>query len=147
MLTTKQAATELGIQPGSVKKLCQRGILKAERIGRDWLISRDEIERYKAERKPVGRPKTMKTFRYEETHTLTANDLSKAMSAHGGTAYRITIYDSTGTRAHAETAEALSVDGRLGIAWGADATWADVKDVQSGIEMWLNDGEAWAAAN
>lgn len=56
MLTTKQAATELGIQPGSVKKLCQRGILKAEHIGRDWLISRDEIERYKAERKPAHRP-------------------------------------------------------------------------------------------
>lgn len=56
MLTTKQAATELGIQPGSVKKLCQREILKAERIGRDWLISPDEVERYKVERRSAGRP-------------------------------------------------------------------------------------------
>ena len=60
MFTTNQAATELGIQPGSVKRLCQRGILKAERIGRDWLISRDEIERYKTERRTAGRPKRIK---------------------------------------------------------------------------------------
>ena len=60
MMTTKQAATELGIQPSSVKKLCQRGILKAERIGRDWLIDRDEIERYKVERRTVGKPKGIK---------------------------------------------------------------------------------------
>jgi len=57
MLTTKQAATELGIQPGSVKTLCQRGILKAERIGRDWLIELSEIERYKIERRSPGKPK------------------------------------------------------------------------------------------
>jgi excisionase family DNA binding protein len=57
MLTTKQAATELGIQPGSVKKLCQRHILKAERIGRDWLIDEAEVERYKVERRNAGRPK------------------------------------------------------------------------------------------
>lgn len=56
MMTTTQAATELGIQPGSVKKLCQRGILKAERIGRDWLISQKEVERYKVERRSAGRP-------------------------------------------------------------------------------------------
>lgn len=57
MLTTKQAATELGIQPGSVKKLCQRGVLKAERIGRDWLVEQSEIERYKTERRRPGKPK------------------------------------------------------------------------------------------
>lgn len=60
MLTTKQAAQALGIQPGSVKKLCQRGILRAERNGRDWLISRAEIERYKIERRKAGRPKRIR---------------------------------------------------------------------------------------
>jgi len=60
MFTTKQAATELDIQDGSVKKLCQRGVIKAERIGRDWLISRAEIERYKVERRKAGRPKGSK---------------------------------------------------------------------------------------
>lgn len=90
----------------------------------------------------------MKTFRYEQiaTDKLTATDLQEEVTP-AATAYRITVYDSTGTRAYPETAEALYADGRLGIAWGADATWADVKDVESGIEMWLNDGEAWEAGN
>lgn len=57
MLTTKESAAELNIQPRSVKKLCQRGILKAEKIGRDWLIEEEEVERYQAQRKPAGRPK------------------------------------------------------------------------------------------
>jgi excisionase family DNA binding protein len=56
MFTTKQAAAELNIQPRSVKQLCQRGILKAEKIGRDWLIETSEVERYKTERKSAGRP-------------------------------------------------------------------------------------------
>ncbi len=62
-------------------------------------------------------------------------------------AYSIGIFKKNGIDTEAEGAEALYVDGRMGIAWGADATWADVKDVESGIEMWLNDGEAWTAAN
>lgn len=64
-------------------------------------------------------------------------------------AFRIEVYNDEGTRQEAETAEAVYVEaiGRLGIAWGADATWADVDDLESGIEMWLNDGEAWEARN
>jgi len=91
----------------------------------------------------------MKTFRYEQVSSLSASDLSTEMQAAGGEAYRITIYDITGTRAQSETAEALYLpdEGRLGIAWGADATWADAKDVESGIEMWLNDPDAWEQLN
>ena len=37
--------------------------------------------------------------------------------------------------------------GRLGIASGADATWADVETIESGIEMWLHDPDEWAARN
>ena len=57
MLTTHEAAAELGIQPGSVKRLCQRGILQAEKRGRDWFISREDVERYKVERRKPGRQK------------------------------------------------------------------------------------------
>jgi hypothetical protein len=35
----------------------------------------------------------------------------------------------------------------MGIAWGADATWADVDGLESGIEMYLNDGEEWDQRN
>jgi hypothetical protein len=102
--------------------------------------------------KKLGRPKTMKTYTYRDIvpDTLAATDLRAEAEANpAAAAYRITIYDATGTRAQAETAEALYLpsNGRLGIAWGADATWADVKDVDSGIEMWLNDGAAWERAN
>lgn len=49
---------------------------------------------------------------------------------------------------HVEAAQALYVPsiGRMGIAWGADATWADVESVENGIEMW-RDGDAWNAHN
>lgn len=57
MLTTTEAATELGIKPDSVKHLCQRKVLRGERHGRDWLISREELDRYKTDRKTRGRPK------------------------------------------------------------------------------------------
>lgn len=57
LLTTTEAATELGIQPGSVKRLCQREILKGEKRGRDWFISREEVDRYKRERHKPGRRK------------------------------------------------------------------------------------------
>jgi len=91
----------------------------------------------------------MKTYTYRRisTQDLSATDLRAEADQNGGEAYRITIYDATGTRAAPETAQALYADGRMGIAWGADATWADVKDVESGIEMWLNDGDAWERAN
>lgn len=94
----------------------------------------------------------MKTFTYRDItpDALSATDLrAESESNPGAAAYRVTIYDATGTKAQAETAEALYVatEGRMGIAWGADATWADVSDVESGIEMWLNDGDAWELAN
>jgi hypothetical protein len=90
------------------------------------------------------------TYRDIVPGTLSASDLRAEAEANpAAAAYRITIYDATGTRAAPETAEALYVaaEGRMGIAWGADATWADVADVARGIEMWLNDGDAWERAN
>lgn len=94
----------------------------------------------------------MKTFRYEEIYPLhlTASDLQseKKDAPPDALCYRVMIYDEDGCLM-AEQAQALYLpsEGRLGIAWGADATWADVRGVEDGIEMWLNDGEAWEHAN
>lgn len=55
MMTTKQVAAELNIQPRSVKQLCRRSVLKAEKIGRDWIISREDLEHYKTIRQRPGR--------------------------------------------------------------------------------------------
>ena len=91
-----------------------------------------------------------KTFTYMPIRIdqLSAIDLQQAAGEDPhAEAYSITIYDESGNP-HAEAAQALysPADGRLGIAWGADATWADVDGVERGIDMWLNDPDAWDAA-
>lgn len=52
--TTNEAALALGIQRRSVCKLINQGILKAEKRGRDWFISQEEIDRYSHERTGPG---------------------------------------------------------------------------------------------
>ena len=92
----------------------------------------------------------MKTFTYRQISPsqLRATDLAaEASTLSDCAAFVITIYEAGFHTSHAEAAEALYSDGRLGIAWGADATWADVEDLESGIAMWLNDGDAWEAAH
>lgn len=98
----------------------------------------------------IRKESKMKTFNYEPKRELSATDLRQEVADYAGRAeiYAITIYDERGREAP-EGAEALYLpdEGRLGIVWGGDASWADVRDVESGIEMWLNDGDAWLAAN
>ncbi len=49
-MTVAEAARKLGLSsPGSLRIQIGRGVLKAEKIGRDWLIADDEIERYRRE--------------------------------------------------------------------------------------------------
>jgi hypothetical protein len=47
----------------------------------------------------------------------------------------------------AQALEALVVGGRIGIADGADAQWADMGDrsARAMVELYLSDGEAYAA--
>lgn len=58
MLTTKQAADRLGLtRSKTVVEYIRRGLIKAERFGRDYAISEQEIERFIRERRKVGKPK------------------------------------------------------------------------------------------
>jgi len=57
MLTTADAARRLGINAKSVAILIKRGLIKAEKHGRDYSIEPSEIERYATERRPAHRPK------------------------------------------------------------------------------------------
>lgn len=76
---------------------------------------------------------------------LTSSDLAaERLGKTRATACTIIIYKEDGTP-EAERAEGLLVYGRLGIAWGADATWADVPSLEIGIEMWLNHPDEWEA--
>jgi excisionase family DNA binding protein len=60
MLTTTEAAEVLGVQPQTVTRHILRGMIQAEKRGRDYLIRQEEIERFKQERRRAGRPKAMK---------------------------------------------------------------------------------------
>lgn len=48
-LTLTQAAAQLGIQAQTLKIQAQHGRLRAEKVGRDWLVSPAEVSRYRAE--------------------------------------------------------------------------------------------------
>jgi excisionase family DNA binding protein len=57
MLTTKEAARQLGFKTtGAVRQLILAGRLTAEKRGRDWFVSAEEIARFALLRRPVGRP-------------------------------------------------------------------------------------------
>lgn len=45
LLTTAEAAEELGIKAARVRQLCQTGVIVGERKGRDWLIPRSSLAR------------------------------------------------------------------------------------------------------
>jgi len=92
----------------------------------------------------------MRKFRYEEidARNLGATDLQEERDFQTGPmrAFRIYVLGVNG-QPLAEAAEALYVRGRLGIAWGTDATWADVWDIETGIDTWLNDPDSWDLLN
>jgi excisionase family DNA binding protein len=55
-MTTSEAAVLLGVQRDCVVKLIDRGILAAEKRGRDWWITRAAVEAVR-KRPKAGRPK------------------------------------------------------------------------------------------
>jgi excisionase family DNA binding protein len=48
LITLAQAAEKLGRSPSTLREQIRRGQLKAEKIGRDWLLEEGEVERYRA---------------------------------------------------------------------------------------------------
>lgn len=57
MLTTREAAAVLGISLRTVQAHIKAGNIRAEKHGRDYLITPSEIERFSKERRPAHRPK------------------------------------------------------------------------------------------
>ncbi len=74
MLTTREAADRLGIKPRSVAKAIKRGLIEAEKRGRDYWIEDEEIERYAVERRPQHRPKSVPVDRYISASKDSHND-------------------------------------------------------------------------
>lgn len=93
----------------------------------------------------------MKTYTYDDVRNTDQlpTDLRKEIEHDPrGKAVVIIVHDED-EKPHAEPAYGLYYehDGRLGIAWGADAEWSSVDDLESGIDMWLNDPIQWLARN
>lgn len=57
LLTTIEAAGQLGCTPDHIRLLIRRGDLTATKRGRDWFLASREIEKYQKNKRPVGRPK------------------------------------------------------------------------------------------
>ena len=55
--TTKEAGELLGLSPRSVTKYAEQRIIEATKVGRDWIITAEELERFKNAPRKVGRPK------------------------------------------------------------------------------------------
>lgn len=55
MYTTKEAAKILGLSPVTMRIYANKGIIKAQKRGRDWFISQTEVTKFKLrERKKNG---------------------------------------------------------------------------------------------
>jgi excisionase family DNA binding protein len=54
MFTLTEAAKALGLAPSTLRHQIRNGKLRARKVSRDWYVSEDEVERYRAEsRKPT----------------------------------------------------------------------------------------------
>lgn len=55
LLTTQEASKLLGVNPSRVRQFILEGRLPAVKIGRDWIISKDDLA--KVANRRTGRPK------------------------------------------------------------------------------------------
>ena len=57
-MTTVEASEILGVTKGYVARLCQKGKLRAHKVGRDWIVDPESVEAYKnAPKNKGGRPR------------------------------------------------------------------------------------------
>jgi predicted site-specific integrase-resolvase len=55
IMDIKTAAKELGIAVTTLRQHCQEGYL-GQKLGRDWIITRSDLEAFKRNRRNPGRP-------------------------------------------------------------------------------------------
>lgn len=56
--TTVEVAEKLGVQDQTIRKAIYSGKLTAEKMGRDYIITEDDLNAWNATRKPRKRKKT-----------------------------------------------------------------------------------------
>ena len=63
--TTHEAAEYLGLSVRRVQALLGVGLLNGDKVGRDWVIPREEVQKFKQRERTIGRPKNRKIDRSE----------------------------------------------------------------------------------
>ena len=56
-LTTEDAAQRLKVKPAWIRRLCAQGRL-GQKVGRDYVITPTDIDRFRQNRRAPGRPKS-----------------------------------------------------------------------------------------
>lgn len=65
------AAKELHLSRNRVRQLIKAGRLPAQKIGREYAITREDLEEFKAIERPVGRPPKKERANTDEDETKT----------------------------------------------------------------------------
>ena len=56
-VSAPEAAALLGLTDARIRQLLSNGVIQGQKLGeRNWAIHIDEVDRYKKERRPPGRP-------------------------------------------------------------------------------------------
>lgn len=55
-LTTAQFAAAVNTSTETIKKYCQKHTIAGFKVGNSWIIPKSEVDRFKNERRPRGRP-------------------------------------------------------------------------------------------
>ena len=56
VLSVNQAAEFLNLDPSRVRKLAKAGRIKADKVGRDWVIKQSELDRFAKIPRDMGAP-------------------------------------------------------------------------------------------
>lgn len=56
LMDVKEVAALLGVTVGRVRQLAQAGIIPAEKVGRDWVFIRADVEEFATRPRRPGRP-------------------------------------------------------------------------------------------
>lgn len=55
-MTLPEAAASLGVAPGTLRQQVRNGKLRASKLGRDWHVTPEEVERYRRESLGIRTP-------------------------------------------------------------------------------------------
>ena len=66
LFNATEAAEYLGLTDSLVRSYCRQRRIKAERIGRNWVITKKELDRFKKQPRPMGNPNLLRHGRLRQ---------------------------------------------------------------------------------